>query len=339
MPYDRLADALRTTASPTVVTLPDGSVDRFCTVAPGDGTAYESRADFAEGLGGEHTAFRLAVDATAPGGQAVNAASQLHALGADVTCYGHLAHPVFESLPFRTASMGDPAHVTVLSFADRDAMLVRPGGPSAWTLRDLEAVADLEDAFDCEAVCCSNWASVDGLEDAFHRLGGLDLPRVPFVFDPGDVVGRDAAAVEAMHRALAALQGTFDVVFNGNRQEVRTVAAPLVDDGADAVDRLAAIREETEITAAVMHARAAAAVATRDERTRVPNYDARTPRRHTGGGDRFSGGLAHALACGWPWDVALACGNACAVHYVETGETATAEDLSAFVAGHPRPDE
>lgn len=337
MPYDRLPRHLATSDSPTVTTLPDGSIDYYCTVSDGTSDSFETRESFARGILGERTSFPFQVETTEPGGQAVNAAKQLHALGGNVTCYGHLDAPVFDSLPFETVSMGDPSLVYVFTFADRDLMLVGNSEVIDWTLEELRRISDLSEVFFTDAICCSNWVSVSGLESTFHQLSEEDLPRVPFVFDPGDIVGSDRAEMDALHSALAALQETFDVVYTANREEIRTTAAPIAKSFDDDVDRLAAIQEATGITAAVMHARDEAAVATSDERTRVENYHVDHAERHTGGGDRFAGGLTHALACGWEWETALACGNVCAVYYVESGDTCTVDDISSFVEDRSPP--
>lgn len=331
MAYDELRRRLTDGPSPTVATLPDGSVDHFCSVSDGRGGTLESRETFGREVLGERSAFQFQIEATEPGGQAVNAASQLHALGAEVSCYGHLEDPIFDDLPFGTASMGEPAEVYAFNFADRDVMFARHPTFAEWTLDDLGDVAPLPEIFGVDAVSCTNWVSTPNLGAAFHRLGEADLPRLPFVLDPGDVVGRDVDDLEALLDALGALQATFDVVYDGNRAEVRETACVLEGNFDDDLDRLAAIREAAGITAAVIHDRDEAVVATADERTRVENYRVDRPLRHTGGGDRFTGGLTHALACDWAWETALACGNACAVHYVETGGTATADDLVDLV--------
>jgi sugar/nucleoside kinase (ribokinase family) len=338
VPYDRLTRELPESDPSTVTTLPDGSIDHYCTLSGSGTVSLETRESFARELGSDRSSFQFHVDTVEPGGQAVNAARQLDALGDSVTCYGHLDAPVFDPLPFETVSMGDPSTVYVFTFDDRDVMFVRDSAVMEWTLADLRRVADLPAVFGGDAVCCSNWDSVPGLERAFYRLGDEDLPRVPFVFDPGDIVDRDSEGIGALHDAIAALQNTFDVVYNVNRGEVRATAEPLSGSVADDVDRLAAIREATGITAAVMHARDEAAVATGEGTRRVENYRIERPERHTGGGDRFTGGLAHALACGWDWETALACGNVCAAHYVETSETGTVEDLVGFIEDRPAPE-
>ncbi len=338
MGYDRLARDLERSGSPTVTTLPDGSIDHYCSVTSGTDALLETRDSFAREVLGDRTSFELHIETTEPGGQAINAAKQLHALDGDVTCYGHLDSPVFDPVPFETVSMGDPSLVYIFGFADRDMMLVDNSDVVAWTLDDLRRVAPLSKVFDSDAVCCSNWISLSGLKSAFHQLSEEDIPRVPFVFDPGDIVGSSLDEIKALHSALAALQETFDVVYNSNREEVRTTAAPLEKTFEDDIGRLAAIRDATGITAAVMHARDEAAVVTSDERIRVGNYHVAQPSRHTGGGDRFTGGLGYALASGWGWESALACGNACATYYVKRGETAIVDDIVALADDPPAVD-
>lgn len=332
MPYERLGERLSSEPSPTFATLPDGSVDRYCSVRAGAAGPISSIERFSRELT-ERSSFRLSVESTEPGGQAVNAAGQLHALGGDVTCYGHLDGAVFEGLPYRTVSMGQPAIVDAFDFRDGDVMFVEQTGMEAWTLADLRAVADLDEALAVDAVGAANWVSFPGLGPAFHELGEADLPRVPFLVDPGDVVGAEPAEFDRLSDALGALQGTFDVVYNANPAEIRATAAPFVDGSADDADRLAAIREAAGIDAAVKHGRREAVAATAGGTTRVENLAVADPTRHTGGGDHFTGGLAFALAAAWDWELALALGNACASYYVETGETGSSEAVRAYAAG------
>jgi sugar/nucleoside kinase (ribokinase family) len=328
---DRLARRLEASDSPTVTTLPDGSVDHFCTIVDDTIESMSTRESFAGEILGDRSSIRFRVEAIEPGGQAVNTAAQLHALGADVTCHGYLDAPVFESVPFETVSMGEPADVHVFTFADRDLMLVDDADVAEWTLAELRAVGDLSELLAGDAICCSNWVSIPGLQSAFHQLAEETLPRIPLVFDPGDIVGRGSDEIAALQEAIAALQETFDVVYSANRAEIRTTAEPLSDAFEDDLDRLAAIRAETGITAAVLHAGDEAAAATADGRCSVDAYRIEDPKRHTGGGDRFNGGLAHALACGWEWELALACGNACAAHHVASGTTGDVDDLVSFL--------
>lgn len=335
MPYQRLVHRLADGFRPRVSTLLDGSIDRYCRLSGSAGDPLDRRETFArEAQSGGRKGFSLAVESTEPGGQAVNAAAQADALGAEVTCYGHLDDARFDDLTFDTVSMGTPAVVNVLDFADDDLLLVeRSSDIRDWTLAKLRAEASLTSAFGVDAVACSNWVSMPGMADAFHELATATLPRIPFVFDPGDVVGSDVAAHRELRGAASALQSTFDVVVSVNRTELHALAAALPAPPESPVDdeaRARALREEMGVTAVVKHAKEAAVAATPSGTVTVqsPVVD---DQRQTGGGDRFAGGLAVALGADWDWPVALACGNACASHYVATEETATAETLRTWL--------
>lgn len=335
MPYQRLAARLADGPSPTVSTLPDGSIDRYCRLSAGALDPVDRRTTFAREIGaGGRKAFGLDPVRAEPGGQSVNTAEQAHALGADTTCYGHLDNSVFDTLPFDTVSMGEPAVVNVLDFADDDLLLVEHSADIRnWTLADLRDVAPLPTVFSCDAVTCSNWVSVPAMGEAFHDLADEALPRVPFVFDPGDVLGSDPSAHRDLREAVSALQSTLDVVVSVNRTELHALAAALPNSPEPPVDdweRVRALRAAFDGAAVVKHGEEEALAATDEGVVAVDNPTVED-RRQTGGGDRFAGGLAVGLGAGWDWDVALACGNACASHYVSTGESPTAEGLQAWI--------
>lgn len=332
MTADSLAARFASSPTPTVVALPDGSVDRYCRLSTGGHDHVERRRTFAREVdAGGRNEFALSPTATEPGGQSINAATQAHAIGGDVTCYGHLDHAVFGELPFETVSMGRPARVGVLDFDDGDLLLVEDSQDlDSWTLDDLESVESLESVFGADALCWTNWVSMPGAEAAFHALGRADLPRLPLVFDPGDVLGYGVDEHRRLREAVRAMQATADVVLSCNRTEVRAIAAALPappDPPVDDRDRLRAIRAELRATAVVKHAADEVAAATGDDLRVVATEQIDRPARQTGGGDRFSGALAFALGAGWDWTPALRCANEAATHYVKTGETATADDL------------
>jgi hypothetical protein len=117
MAYQRLLDRLvEPSRGVRVVSLPDGSVDTLCRVYDGGRARITSREAFGRRVAaGDLRSVRLEEYDRAPGGQSVNAARQAHALGGEVTLFGHLDDPLLQ-FPFETYSMGDPAAVTVLSF-------------------------------------------------------------------------------------------------------------------------------------------------------------------------------------------------------------------------------
>ena len=336
-PAERLRDRLAEQPSPSVSTLPDGSVDRYCRLSAGGLDPIERRRTFVrEAADGGRKGFGLTPTDTEPGGQSVNAATQVHALGGEATCYGHLDHAVFADCPFETVSMGRPAVVNVLDFDDGDLLLVEDSADVAsWTLDDLEAVASLRNVFEADAVCWTNWVSMPGADAAFRSLGRLDLPRVPVVFDPGDVLGYDAATHRHLRDAVAALQSAVDVVLSVNRTELRAMAAALSNPPAPPVDdrdRARALRERLGATAVVKHGADEAVAASESGLVGVDLVPIPDPARQTGGGDRFSGALAFALGADWGWETAVRFANEAATYYVKTGETAGISDIRAAIS-------
>jgi sugar/nucleoside kinase (ribokinase family) len=336
MAYERAREHLADDPSPSVLCLPDGSIDRHVTVHDSRGERLETRAAFGERVAaGSLRSVRLEERATHPGGQAVNAARQAHALGATTTLFGHLDHPVLD-LPFETFSMGAPAEVTVCRFDRTVLMLSRESAALAeWSFDRLPGVFP-DRLADADAVCMANWVGVGGMTEAIRDLAA-PAPACPVVLDPGDLTGADETARASLAEALATLDGACPVVVSANGLELRALAGTLaVDaDGSPAHER--ALREALDVAGVVRHDEVEAVAAT-DGRfgsgrstARVRNFDAGGIERRAGAGDRFSGALATALGSGLDVPAALAIGNAAATHFVSQGETTTREGLAAFL--------
>lgn len=350
MPYDELADRLAADDSERrIAAFPDGSVDTYYTAFDETGDRIADREAFGDRIAnGDRDSVPIERDAREPGGQAVNMARQAHALGDEPTLYGHLEDPIFDDLPFETVSMGEPSRISVFAFEDDDLLLSeRSSAVANWSLADLEAAApsgDAGEALTADAVCCGNWASVEGLTDALATLAEGSLDASSFVLDPGPVSTRSDGALLDLLETLGELEAATDVVYSVNRPELEeTVAA--IDADADAatdpnpdasgmdtdLERLERVREAAGITGAVLHETEHAAVATRTETTVVENVAVEGPERRTGAGDRFGAGLAVARARDWDWETALALGNCAASYYVATGETGSRADLRSFL--------
>lgn len=311
-----------------LVTLPDGSVDRRFAVEDNEG-AVESKETFGRRIAsGRAKSFITEHLRTDPGGQAVNAARQAHALGDDVTLVGHLDDPVLAELDVEGVSMGEPADVRIYEFEDGAVMLTDESPDiQTWTLDDLREVVSLDYFAAVDAVVWTNWASVHATTEALEALGEADIDGNVFVCDPGDVTSRDPDAIPDLARALAALEDSFDVVLSANRAETRYIADSLDLPAPDDTACVRALRDELGITGVTIHASDYAVAARAEETLNVPNVEVESQARYMGGGDRFSAALAHGLGAGWPWTAALALGNLAASYYIEHGETPGADDL------------
>ncbi|MFB6072885.1 MAG: PfkB family carbohydrate kinase [Halobacterium sp.] len=333
--YERLRE--RDWGTPRVECLPDGSVDEYYEVYDGRDNHVASREAFGRLVAeGTSESVRLRPRGTEPGGQAVNAARQVDALGGEPGVLGHLDDPVLEGLPFPTRSMGDPARVDVLEF-DAGAFMLSEESDDlrAWTPDDLK---DVDPGFEyvraADAVFAANWVSMPEVSEVLERFADVDgLGTV--VFDPGDLTKSDPSEVSRLADSLSALAAVHRVVLSTNESEMRYVADTLAVEPGPLPERTEAVRQRTGVDTAVVHDEDQAIGASDSEVVRVPNLETETVRRTTGAGDRFDGGLAFGLADDPPLSSALALGNACASYYVATTETADADVVTAYVADSP----
>lgn len=312
-----------------IVTLPDGSVDRYYAVTDATGDRIPTQEAFADLLAnGAVRSLRLEPQSVRPGGEAVNTATQVHALGQDVRLYGHLDDPQLGSFPFPTVSMGAPATVHILTF-DREELMLSVESPDirTWTLAELFATSgvDPDDWVDDEVVVIQNWVGFPEMTDALRDLAEVALGESTVVFDPGDVTEVSDEAIEGLCEALSAVGDVARVVLTANDDELARIADVLGID-ASGTDRELQLRAEFGVAAVVRH-HEARAVAAADAVTTVENFEAERTTRRAGAGDRFDGGLAVGLAADLSWAETLALGNSCATHYVETDRTATTEDI------------
>ncbi|MGQ3411755.1 PfkB family carbohydrate kinase [Natrinema sp. LN54] len=347
MCYDELRDRLDDLETGTdrgVVSLPDGSIDRWYTLSGTGGDRLEAADAFADQLADGGRAFSLEPTAVRPGGQAVNAATQVHALGEEAALVGHLDHPVLSELPFETHSMGTPATIRVVEFDADELLFSEPGPAENWGLEDLLAVVDWDRLVGADALCCANWVSIRGLTAVFDRLASEPPAEpLPVIVDPGPIETVEPAALADLLHALSRADSAADSLefvlsVNPTELEAAASAADISErvgaaesDRHSTRDRVAGLRSATGLTAVVSHGADAATGATRDDTVAVDMIDLGEPRRTTGAGDRFSAGLACGLARDWGLETALALGNACAAHFVGTGETADPAALRSLL--------
>ncbi|MFC4436790.1 MULTISPECIES: carbohydrate kinase family protein [Natrialbaceae] len=293
-----------------IVSLPDGSVDHCYRVTGVEGDPLDSRAELGRHLLDDGETFPLERLEVRPGGQAVNASIQVDALGDDAALAGHLDHSVLADLPFETHSMGTPTTIRVLAFDGEECLFPeRTERFAEWGVDDLLSVIDWTELADADALCCGNWVSFRGLTEVFERLATRSVD-CPLVLDPGAIGLAERAAITDLFDALAAADDSLEVALSVSRSEYESAAEVVGVSGADPTATLSALRSALEITAVVFHGADEAIAATRAGTTRVETLEVDDPQLAIGAGDRFSGGLACALARKWPWDDALALGNA-----------------------------
>jgi sugar/nucleoside kinase (ribokinase family) len=330
--YARCRDRLAAPARVAVTAFPDGSVDTFARLYLDDERL--DRRTFARRVGsGASKSFRLVPLAEEPGGQATNMARQAAALGDDPLLVGHCDDPAFAELDVPWVSMGAPARVTVCEFAEGDVVLATESGAiESWTPADLWSVLeDHPEALTADALCVGNWLSFPDLTTVLRELADRDVRPGVVVVDPGDVSASGEPALADLCAALGTLADATRVALSINRREADALATAA---DADGDDKLAAVRATTGADAVVLHARKLATAVHAGGAHTVPTLHVADRARRTGGGDRFSAGLAHALAADWDWPAALALGNACAAHYVATGRTGDPETLREHVAAN-----
>lgn len=329
-----LADHLeRDDETRTVTAFPDGSVDTFYDVTLA-GERLGTRDAFAEAIRGEWSdVFEIERTAREPGGHGPNLAAQAAGLGNDATAVGLLDHPVFETVPYETVSMGEPASVAIHEFGDGDILTVeRSAAVESWTLADLRtALGDcFRSTMSADAVCCVNWTSIKDLPTQLESLADAHVAGQWLLVDPGAPPKGSNSDIVALLDALERLSEGYDVVLTGNSAEVHTIADGIGAATDDIDQAVESVRSETGIAAAVSHGEDWATVATAHDHWKVENLNV-DPVRATGGGDRFDAGLVHALSRDWGWKLALELGNACASRYIATGETGTADDIAGFL--------
>lgn len=339
MGYDELVDRLAEEPDERRVTaLPDGSVDAFYAVYGPDGEQIGSRDAFGRFVADDDlTTLPIERVGDEPGGQAVNMAIQADALGDRVALFGHLDDPVFDGIGFDAVSMGEPTRIVVYPFDDEDLMFSEVSDDvEGWSLDELRAASDAwRDHLEADAVCWGNWVSVGGTTDALAAVADEPIAGGTFVIDPGPITIRDPASVEAMFGALADLKDAYEeVVVSLNRGELEYAIDALSVEATETTEKLAGVRAEADISAAVLHAAREAAAATASGECTVPNLEVDEPVRRTGAGDRFSAALASALARGWDVETALALGNCCASFSVATGRTGDRDELHAYLREH-----
>lgn len=325
-------DRLSQVPDVTITVLPDGSVDRRAIVVDADGDPI-TRARMGRDITMGAKTFMTQSHGVEPGGQAVNAARQLAELDVSTTLVGHLDHSIFDTLSFRTFSMGDPAEIHVYELDDGVTMFAAESGDiETWTpARFYDAVGpDAESLLDVDVVLWMNWAAFPHGTEAIRHFLAEGPSRL--VLDPGAVSTRPPGHRREFLDALAESSNAENVVLSPSAREADYLADAIDCRDGDRSTIATQLRECTGVEAVVVHDKTDATVVTRSETVEVPTVEDAVPKRHAGAGDRFSAAVAYGISAGWSWEETLTLGNLCATHYLVHGRSGDRTDLAALGA-------
>ena len=362
----KLADALQDLSVTRAVIGLDGFVDEIITVVDKrySSTHYDpvrTIADLADKIrnaAGASSNYELVVKHRKLGGNGPIMANALACLGLDVTYIGNLGyptiHPVFQEFATRARviNIAEPGHTDALEFADGKLMLGKHE-----TLNDVnwenfvgrvgrDELSRLIGG--ARLIGLVNWTMLPQMSRIWERLLEEVLPRVErqartLFIDLADPEKRTHEDIRHALTLLTRFQHEVDVILGLNLKEAVEIAAVLglpgrSDPEATIEADAAAIRETLGLACVVIHPRGAAAAATRDQCARFAGPFVQHPMISTGAGDHFNAGFCLGRILGFDLEESLCTGVASSGYYVRTAQSATARQLSEFLAMLPPPE-
>jgi sugar/nucleoside kinase (ribokinase family) len=359
----KLADALQGLSGTRAVIGLDGFVDEIIAVVD---KRYSSThfdpvrtiavlADKIRNAAGASSNYELVVKHRKLGGNGPIMANALASLGLDVTYIGNLGyptiHPVFQEFATRARviNIAEPGHTDALEFADGKVMLGKHE-----TLNDVNwenlvgrvGRDDLSRLIDgAKLIGLVNWTMLPQMSRIWEQLLEEVLPRVErqartLFIDLADPEKRTHEDIRHALTLLTRFQDEVDVLLGLNLKEAVEIAAVLglpgrSDPEATIEADAAAIRETLGLACVVIHPRGAAAAATRDQSSWFAGPFVQHPMISTGAGDHFNAGFCLGRILGFDLEESLCTGVASSGYYVRTAQSATARQLSEFLAMLP----
>lgn len=335
---------------PNVVVMPDFFIDRIVTPALSLDSFCRKLGEVAQRKGGS---IDNMLQTDLRGGNAVNTASALAALGANVTpivCTDEIGCRVLRQCLRRpnvnlshVKTLKKPSVTTALEFASK-------AGKVNVMLRDLGSLADFGEQSladrDFEAIeqadytCVFNWA---GTRKRGTALAKAIFSRVKLrgkgktYYDTADPTPNWNEVPEMVKEVL--LGDSLDILsVNENeahcyaslvRRKAKESAKLPLDRSAEESARALSTRLHTRVD---LHTTSFAATFTKNGETLVPTFDVPVSRA-TGAGDAWNAGNIVGDACGLTDECRLALANAVAAYYISSpeGEHPTPKRLEAFI--------
>lgn len=338
-----LRDHLRRGARPGKVLVGfDGCVDSI--VRPvrrrGEGGAeYFATIDefgrYLSGKAGKSCSVELELRQEKSGGNMVNCAGAMGALGASVVCLGAMGYPqvkpVFQARAEQAEvfSVANPAACTALEFGDGKVMLFQNGeldqlDYSLLTSR-LDKAVLRRLLLEADALSFMNWSELQGATSLWRGLlelapfGEAGWQRKLLLTDLSDCSRRSDGEIREFLELLRAYSAYVRLVLSLNANEAEVLGRTL-DCGADDPGPLVrALHRRLGVDCVVIHLLDGCVGCAGGELFRAAGHRVESPLISTGGGDHFNAGLGYGLMTGMPLPRAMLLGNVVSELFVTTG--------------------
>ncbi len=287
------------------------------------------------------------------GGNGPIMANALLSKGLGVTYAGMLGQPiapVFSQFAARTQaiSFGQPGITHALEFNDGKLMLGEMADFDNLTYQRIIEVTGEGRFFDLlsrsDLIGLVNWTMIPAMTSIFEDLLTRALPNLPpkdggrvFFFDLADPAKRSEGDIRSALRAISRFQNHGRTVLGLNLAESKQVTKVLkLEFPGEEPEQLkkaaTRLREALEISCVVIHPRAGAACATRDESAWVDGPFCTQPKISTGAGDHFNAGFCTAYVLGLSPVACLTVAVATSGQYVRSGRSPTLSDTQGFLS-------
>lgn len=271
-------------------------------------------------------------------------------------------------IPFHAfATFGEPVHAAFTEFTKKCASFrswgAMPGRTLAFEFTDgkymFSSISQLAD-FTAEHLgkmladgyyrqCCeqakllalTDWSMYPHMTACWQKLNTevfSKLPhRLPLYLDLVDPSSRAEADIVSMLQTVSSFEKNTDTILGLNGVEANVVARVLGIAKADETEaaisaQAAAIREKLNIMGVTIHCVKIAAMANATGSSAVAGPYCPKPKKSTGAGDRFNAGFCAGTLLQLPPEERLLLGCASSGFFVREARSATAEELTSFIA-------
>ncbi|MEX2381443.1 MAG: carbohydrate kinase family protein [Opitutales bacterium] len=258
-------------------------------------------------------------------------------------------HPVFADLAAQTdaISLCEPGATMALEFGDGKIMLCMTSSLEEISYESIVATMGEGKFFDLisrtDFIGMVNWTMIPQMTDIFNAFLDRVLPNLPasnqrtFFFDLADPEKRSDSDVISALYTIKRFQSHGKTILGMNLKEAQKVAVLLGIPEPEKFDEeglkhlASRIRQELNISIAVVHPRDAAACATREDAWWVPGPYTEKPAITTGAGDHFNSGFSLGQLMGLSPLASLTVGVCSSGLYVRNARSPTLNDIDYFL--------